>query len=88
MSLKDFEPPNGGGAGVLHEYIKDNHSAVEDIVLDSDSLMILPSSKEEAGKLYNLAVGEADKDEETFAIADEVDWVKIEGRWWLSLWWD
>lgn len=81
-----------GNCGVptqLKDFISNNKSLIEDIFVDNDGLYILPATAASAGKLFNLCTGKKnewnDYDE---TLADEINWTKIENRYWLSLWWD
>lgn len=87
MLLNINEFTNGGYPSELFELIRNNPDTIIDLMCSNDSLILLPSSKENAEKLYLSCVF---KDEfgEISECADEVCWEKIENRWWLSLWWD
>jgi hypothetical protein len=81
---------NGGIPKTLQDFLKANRELVEDVFSDDDSVYILPKTKEFAGELFNVCTGPYGKEFEEYAenCADEIDWNKIEGRYWLGLWWD
>lgn len=81
---------NGGVPSDLRALLEKNKGLVEDVFSNSDSLYILPRNKEFATALYNTSVGPFNEDDQEYQepCADEISWVKIEGRYWLCLWWD
>lgn len=85
-SITEFT--NGGYPKELFGVISADHSLVEDIFASDDSLLILPSSKEAAKKIYASCVYFDDDCGELRGVADDVCWLKMDGRYWLSLWWD
>lgn len=88
LSLKEFYTANGGSAIDFYEYLQKNESAIKDVIVDGDTLMLMPSTKEAASELYGIALGDSLHNENSLAIADDVAWLKIEDNWWLTLWWD
>lgn len=88
LDIREFT--NGGYPKDLFKLIKEDHSLVEDIFASDDSLIILPSSREAAKNIYDACVYFDDEwnDGELRGVADDVSWIKMDGRYWLSLWWD
>lgn len=82
---------NGAATPNVAKYVRANPDDIEDIIVGSCQVLVLPSSKDAAGRLAQFALGdkneEGDYDYEN-TIADEVDWEKIEDRYWLRMWWD
>lgn len=80
---------NGGIPTNLQEFLTKNRDKVEDVFSGNDSVYILPKDKDFARALYKECVGPLDKHGEYIEpVADEIDWNKIENRYWLGLWWD
>ena len=79
---------NCGVPTVLQEHIKTNRDSIEDIFIDNDSVYILPRTREAARELFDLCRGEKEDEEDYWGIADEINWLKLGDRYWLSLWWD
>lgn len=89
QSMGRIDFGNCGVPTVLQEYVKNNRGSIEDIFIDNDSVYILPRTRESASELFNLCRGEKEDDEEDYwGIADEINWLKLGDRYWLSLWWD
>lgn len=88
VSITEFT--NGGYPKELFDLISADHSLVEDIFASDDSLLVLPRSKEAAKKIYASCVyyDEDWDDGELRGVADDVSWLKMDDRYWLSLWWD
>lgn len=89
LSSRYCQLGNGGPSSDLIKLLESNRRQVEDIFFTTDSLYILPKTREFAATLLMLCKG--DKDEYGDYInreADEISWEKIDGRYWLSLWWD
>lgn len=79
---------NSGVPNVLQELLKEKRELVEDAFFGSDSLYILPATREFAKELFYTMVGEKDGEYDYFSFADDIRWVKLGDRYWLSLWWD
>lgn len=80
---------NGGFSREVVEFLEQNREEIQDAFVDYDSAYILPATKKFAKELYEACLGDALTDSEnSFAIADEVDWLKLGNRYWLRLWWD
>lgn len=79
---------NGGFSKEMVEFLKSNREEIQDIFCDSDTVYILPSSKQFAAMLFNKCIGEKDSYGDYSGIADEIDWIKLGQRYWLRLWWD
>lgn len=83
---------NFGNCGVpkqLQEYIRNDRKAIEDIFVCGDSLYVLPRTRETAKYLFDVVMdGYTEDNYDEQPLADEVEWVKLGDRYWLSLWWD
>ena len=87
IAYNDFG--NGGFSKGAIKFLNDNRQEIQDAFVDYDSAYILPASKQFAAELYRVCLGEAFSDpDNSFAEADEVDWIKLGQRYWLCLWWD
>ena len=88
-SLLEREDWNGAPTKLIADYVRNKVNGIEDIFLGDCSCTILPKDKESAQKLWELIMDDVIKNpEDSTALADEVDWLKIGDRWWLNLWWD
>ena len=79
---------NGGFSPETATFLRNNRSLIADAFTDNDSVYILPKTREFAKELFKQILHNYDPEKDYGAEADEVEWVKIEGRYWLSLWWD
>jgi len=79
---------NGGFSKEMVEFLRTNKEEIQDIFCDSDTVYILPASKQFAADLFNKCIGEKDSYDDYSGIADEIDWLKLGKRYWLRLWWD
>lgn len=74
----------------LQDYIIRDKKGIEDIFLTDNGLYILPKSIQSAKYLFDVCTGEKNIEYNEYenSLADEIDWMKIGDRYWLSLWWD
>ena len=83
---------NFGNCGVptqLQDFLLRDKKGIEDVFIGDDSLYILPRSKQSAKYLFDTCVGNEDEwNDYPNSLADEISWVKMGDRYWLSLWWD
>lgn len=79
---------NSGFSGPTQEFLEKNKSLIEDAFTDNDSAYILPKTREFAKELFKQVLHNYDPEEDYGAEADEVDWLKMDDRYWLRLWWD
>lgn len=91
--IEDLARNDFGNGGLNKESIKfltENCDKIEAMFRTGDSLWILPATHEFARELFIHMRGEKDDYEEDYyhAVADEMGWDKVDGRYWLSLWWD
>lgn len=90
--LQDMLSINFGNCGVpekLQDFLIRDKKGIEDIFLGQDCLYILPKSQQSAKYLFDLCVGDKDEyDSYPNSLADEISWVKLGNRYYLSLWWD
>lgn len=84
MNFRD-QDWNGARTNEVADYVMDEKNGIEDFIVGDSACMILAKDRDSAKKLWTFA---APQDDESFGIADEVDWLKVEDRWWLTLWWD
>lgn len=90
QSMDGIDFGNCGVPKQLQEYIKNDRKAIEDIFVCGDSMYILPKTRETAKYLFDVVMDGYTEDDycDKIPLADEVKWVKLGDRYWLSLWWD
>lgn len=94
--INDMGRISFGNSGVpkeLQEYIKADRKAIEDIFACGDCLYILPKTRETAQYLFKVAMNgyvenSIDDNDTSYPLADEIEWIKLGDRYYLSLWWD
>lgn len=93
LFIGDMDRIDFGNCGVptaLQEYFKNNREKIEDVFVVDASMYVLPATHESAKELFDICRGKRDEDEDDgwYTLADEISWVKLGDRYWLSLWWD
>lgn len=83
---------NGGLTKKSIDFLYKNLPLIEMAFRTADSLYILPKTHEFARDLFVVMRGEQPDPEREpdywSAEADEVSWDLVDGRYWLTLWWD
>ena len=89
LNSMDMQLGNGGLSRDTQAFLRENSDQIEDAFIGEDGMYLLPATREFATLLYNQILGKHyDPEEDYGAEADEVEWYKVDNRYWLSLWWD
>jgi len=89
-SMKHIDFGNCGVPTELQDFLLRNKKSIEDIFLGDDSLYILPKTRDIAKELLSVCMGEEEYNDPGYyrALADDISWIKLGDRYYLSLWWD
>lgn len=89
-SMRDIHFGNCDVPNKLQDFLIRDKKAIEDVFVIGDSLYILPRSRQTAKYLFDIVMNGYDEvyQNEGCPLADEIEWVKMGDRYWLSLWWD
>ena len=92
-SMRSINFGNSGVPTKLQDHLLRDRKGIEDIFMVDDSLYILPKSKQSAKYLFDVVMDgcsteDDGEDDDGMPLADDISWVKMGDRYWLSLWWD